>query len=72
MFMNNISFYKWLSKENNYLSLKDALFKNAHELKKKSAKDKDIELKAKEKPKIEIIGGYVYQMTEFPDEGKKN
>ena len=33
MFMNNISFYKWLSKENNYLSLKDAFFNNAYELK---------------------------------------
>ena len=33
MFMYKISFYKWLSKENNFLLLKDTLFKYSYELK---------------------------------------
>ena len=33
MFMYKISFYKWLSKENNFLLLKDSLFKYSYELK---------------------------------------
>ena len=33
MFMYKISFYKWLSKENNFLLLKDTLFKFSYELK---------------------------------------